>query len=464
MKKALVLALLLTAAPLTGCLASFDGEDPQGDDDPLPAEDALAAMTAQGGDHDHRDPSQHDVSYQTQLLDHHPVVDEGPSGTHALTLAEEEDLLFVSSTIRGDHGFYVMDVSDPANMEVLGSYHDERLVGSDRSIAVTEDARWVVIGTEGDVASEEAAVWLFDVSDPTQPEPAAMSPLYGGAHTVETMSIDGTQYVFALNAGVEVLRVLETPLGTELLKTGKYTIAAEDVLENPYLEDDPNEAQSFAYRSLWAHDMMPVDDPDEGPLLYVAYAYQGLHVLDLSVPEAPQLVSTWVPQDDNAPWYVHSVDAAHIDDRRVIVVGTEVFEDRHEDVPSPLWVLDGDNLEDIQLLSTWTNPGDVGAQHLLFSLHFYRLDSGHLHVSHYHAGTWTLDLSTQAKQENPEILGAYLPNQDTGYTPEDDCCLGWNMAAMPITMDVVGDGPVTYAADLHTGVYAIENTAIGPGP
>lgn len=464
MKRGLVLAALLVTASLVGCLGALDDATDPNEDPPSEGElqTLFEDILADHEEHDHADPDHHEAAYQARLLDHEPIVEEGPSGTHALALNQDEDLLFASSTIRGDHGFYILDVSDPTDMELLGSLHDERLVGSDRSIAVSDDARWVIIGSEGDTVEEEAAVWLFDVSDPTNPELATRSPLYGGAHTVDTLNIDGTQYVFALNAGVEVLRIVETPLGTELAKTGKYTIATETIVDNPYAEEDPDEARTFAHRAAWAHDMAARNDPDEGPLLYVAYAYQGLHVLSLERPESPQLISTWVPQGEEAPWYVHSVDAAHIDDRRVIVVGTEVFEDRHKDTPSPLWVLDGSDLENPQLLSTWSNPVDVGSQNLLFSLHFYRIDEGHLHISHYHGGTWTLDISTQERQEDPQVVAAYLPSEDTGYTPEEDCCLSWNMAGIPLVMDAVGDGHVTFAADLHTGVYAIENTQLAP--
>lgn len=462
MKRGLVLTTLLVTASLAGCLGALDdAADPtQGPANEAERQSLFEEILADHDEHDHTDHAQHEAAYQARLLDHEPIVEDGPSGTHALALNHDEELLFASSTIRGDHGFYVLDVTDPTDMEVLGSYHDDRLVGSDRSIAVSDDAQWVIIGSEGDTLEEEAAVWLFDVSDPTNPQLASSSMLYGGAHTVDTLNIDGTQYVFALNAGVEILRITETPLGTELTKTGKYTIATDTILDNPYTEEDPGEAQTFAHRAAWAHDMKATDDPDEGPLLYVAYAYQGLHVLNLETPEAPQLVSTWTPEGDHTPWYVHSVDVDHIDDRRVIVVGTEVFEDRHVDVPSPLWILDGSDLENPKQLATWTNPTGVGSQHLLFSLHFYRIDDGSLHISHYHGGTWTLDISTQERQEDPEIIAAYLPSEDTGYTPEDDCCLGWDLSGIPMTMDVVGHGPVTFAADLHTGVYAIENTAL----
>jgi len=462
MKRVGLLVLALLAAGVAGCLGDADPADPDGEDPP-DEENATATferMLADGDEHDHHNPTQHEASYNTRLLDHLPLSPENGSGTHALALHEEEDLLFAASTIRGDHGFYAIDVANPSDMSVVGEWHDERAVGGDRAIAVTEDRQWAVLGTEGDLEAEEANVWLFDVSDPTDPTMVHREPLYGGAHTVDTLQVDGTTYVYALSAGVGIYRVAETPTGPELVKVGQYDYAGEPLTEPPDYEN-PSDYSSWALRSAYAHDMVPIVDEERGPLLYVAYAYQGLQILDVSQPEAPQLVAEWTPPDgEHTPWYVHGVDAATVDDRRVIVVGSEVFEDRHADVPSPVWILDGSELENPELVTTWTNPAGVGSQNILFSAHFFQLDQGNLHLSHYHGGTWTLDLSTQARQEDPRVLGAYLPSADTGFQPDTQCCLGFNLAALPITMDAVGDGSVTYAADLHTGVYAIENTEL----
>ncbi len=464
MKRLVVLSILAISAGLVGCLG--DGQAPAADADEngsqeLSSEEIqalLAQMTADGEDHDHANPAQHQASYKAELLDHLPLVDEGePSGTHALALTG--DVLFAASTLQGDNGFYAIDVSDPAHMEVLGSWHDDRAVGGDRAIAASEDASWVVLGTEGNVDEEEAGVRLFDVSDPTEPQQAAFAPLDGGAHTVDILEIGSETYVFALNYGVQILQVTDTPLGTDLVKVGHWSYAGPEMTNTPAY-DNPGNYSSWGLRAVYAHDMKPIDDPEAGPLLYVAYAYQGLHVLDISQPSAPELVSRWSPPGEQSPWYVHTVDADWIDDRRVIVVGSEVFEGRHFDTPSPVWFLDGTDLANPELEATWTNPEKKGAQNLLFSAHFLRIEQGYVHLSHYHAGSWVLDISDSDRIADPQVVSAYLPSEDTGHRPGTECCFGWNLAGIPITMDAVGKDDVTFAADVQTGIYAIRSEAI----
>lgn len=460
MRRSLLLALVLVGTAFVGCLGDDAGSGGDGPGATPGGPDAavLERMVASGGDHDHANPAQHDVAHRTRLADHLPLVDQGPSGTHALALAG--DTLFAASTLRGDHGFYAIDVSDPSSMQVVGEWHDASAVGGDRAIAATEDGAWVVLGTEGNVSDGEAGVRLFDASDPSDPQQVAFMPLEGGAHTVDVMALDGTVYVFALNYGVQILRVADTPTGAQLVKVGHWGYAGPEITDVPDYEN-PGNYPTWGLRSVYAHDMVPVDDPERGPLLYVAYAYQGLHVLDISQPSAPELVTRWVPPGEASPWYTHTVDASWIGDRRVVVVGSEVFEDRHAETPSPVWVLDATDLENPELMSTWTNPAGAGSQNLLFSAHFLRIEEGYVHLSHYHGGVWILDVSTPERQADPTVAGAYLPHADTGYRPSTECCLGFNLAGIPVTMDAVGDGNVTYAADIQTGVYALETPGIG---
>lgn len=450
----LALGLLVTA----GCIGNEDAgpADSEAAADGTADEAALEAMTATGDAHDHANPVQHDVAYNAELLDHLSFVDEGASGTHALALAG--DTLFASSTLQGDHGFYAVDVSSPDDMQVVGEWHDERALGGDRSIAASDDGEWVVLGTEGNTENDEAGVRLFDTSDRTDPQQVAFLPLDGGAHTVDIKSFDGATYVFALNYGVQILEIVDTPTGTDLVKVGHYGYAGEEMSDVPDY-DNPGNYPSWGLRSAYAHDMKPIDDPEAGPLLYVAYAYQGMHVLDVSEPSAPELVSRWTPGGEASPWYTHTVDAEWIDGERTIVVGSEVFEDRHNETPSPVWILDGSDLSDPTLESTWTNPAGTGSQELLFSAHFFRIDQGRLHLSHYHAGSWVIDISSAEQRADPSVVSAYLPNEDTGYRPGTECCFGFNLGGIPVTMDAVGDGDVTYAADVQTGLYAIETTA-----
>jgi hypothetical protein len=70
-----------------------------------------------------------------------------------------------------------------------------------------------------------------------------------------------------------------------------------------------------------------------------------------------------------------------------------------------------------------------------------------------------IDISSAEQRADPTVVSAYLPHEDTGFRPGTECCFGFNLAGIPVTMDAVGDDEVTYAADVQTGLYAIGNTA-----
>ncbi len=451
------MAVLLLTVGLAGCLGGADDTDSTADGLDTPEQASLLErMTADGADHDHANPAEHDVAYDMEMLDHEPLAEPGKqSGTHALAI--REDLLFAASTLGDDPGFSILDVSDPNDMTVLGEFRQANAVGGDRSITVSEDGQWVFLANEGDLENMEPGIRVIDVSDPTSPEQVSYLPVEGGVHTIETITLDGTIYVFALNYGVQTFQLVETPTGPQLVKVGQYTLAGTE-LANPPQYDNPGNYPSWGLRAVYAHDMRAFDDPEAGPLLYIAYAYQGLQVLSIENPAAPQPVGDWVPGGDAAPWYTHTVEAQWIGDRRIVVVGSEVFEARHNETASPLWILDMTDLAEPELLSTWTNPAGTGSQELLFSAHFFRMEDGIIHLSHYHGGVWQIDVSTPAKQVAPEILGAYLPSQDTGFEPASECCLGFNLAGIPVTMDAVAKDGVTFAADYQTGIYALKTT------
>ncbi len=457
--RAWLLALGLLSTALVGCLSDEVDLGNETDETEIPPEQRsriFQDMVASNEAHDHASPAHHNVSFQMDQLDHLALAEPGEaSGVHALAI--RGDTIFASSTLGENPGFAVVDVSDPTNMTVLGEWRSPTAVGGDRSIAVSEDAQYVFLANEGDVQAQEPGVRVIDASDPASMEEVAYMPMDSGAHTVETITIDGTIYVFALNYGVQTFRLVEAPTGVSLVKVGQYTFAG-DQLTNPPDYDNEGDYVSWGLRAVYAHDMRAVHDPELGPLLYIAYAYQGLHVLDINAPEAPQLLTTWVPQGDGAPWYTHTVEAAWIDDRRVVVVGSEVFEDRHLDTPSPIWVLDLTDMDAPDpLRSTWVNPAGAGADELLFSAHFFRIEDGYVHLSHYHGGVWVLDITTQERQADPAIVGAILPHEETGFRPDaEDCCLGWNLAGIPVVMDAVAKDGVTFAADLQTGLYALQ--------
>ncbi len=90
---------------------------------------------------------------------------------------------------------------------------------------------------------------------------------------------------------------------------------------------------------------------------FVLVDVSGPKIFDLSNSRVPVEVGTWRPEDVHAPYYVHTIWTSHRDGRDVAVVGSEVFEDRHVTVPSPVWVLDVADVGAPEIIATWLNPG-----------------------------------------------------------------------------------------------------------
>lgn len=460
MRSTVVLVLFL-ASVLAGCISLGDTDLQEG---PSPDPEASGFVDPIVDAHDHRDPAAHRHAWNMELRSWMPMADDDETAlVHAL--AEWEDHLFVDAglglgSVDGPAGFRILDVSDPGDPQVVSHWEHPDYRGGDRSIDVTGDGNWVVLGSEAPAEEPSSAgVFLVDVSDKSDPKLVDFFPLEsGGAHTVEAAIIDGDVYAFGLNWGVNVLRLEDTPQGQRLVQVGKYVApgAGEIVAGSPA---GPQERTTELVRQVYGHDMTLVHDGQAGfPVLYVAYAYQGLHILDLSEPSAPQRIAKWVPTGPGAPYYVHGVETTFIDGERVTVVGSEVFENRNVDVPSPVWILDTTDLARPDHVGTWTNPGGHGSRNLLLSAHFFELADGRVYLSHYHGGVWVLDISTPEARAAPAAVGYYMPVENNGYRPPEDCCGAFDLAGIPMTFDVtVVDGTV-WAADWFTGLHGVELT------
>lgn len=459
MKKPFGLALLMIGVALAGCLGGDDSGD--GGDGSPPVGDPCVAdpigWTPDGvAEHDHKDRSHHAAPCNLTRVWHSSMTEQFGqfAGAHAMDLHEESNLLVVSVEW-GDQGrgFDLYDVTDPESLAKVGEYRNEQASGGDRNVAFSEDGQYVFMANEagGQAAATSAGVRVVDVSDPANPEDALFYNIApSGVHTVTAFTVDGVQYVAALNFGVHILRVTEDPLGDlRMVTVGRFATATpQQIAAHP--EPGPTPFQ----RDIYGHDTWVTEDPITGQtLLYFAYSYEGVRVLDVSTPSAPTIVASWVPQDEYAPHYIHDVRAfVNADDRRIMVVEAETFEDRHIDVASPLWIVDVTDFDNPVELFRWTNPGGHGSDNLGLSTHFFRFLGEHLVLSHYHGGVWILDL---ADPENVTVDAYYMPVAETGYDAAVSP-LQWNLDMIPMTFDVEVDARgYVYAADLSTGLYSL---------
>ncbi len=460
MRVALVLIVLL----LAGCTGTTPEAAPAAEprfsspDDPIPEEH---------GGHDHRDPLQHLFARNATLLDGDDLrrfnwSQEMPVGAHALDI--HGDLLAVAVNggegAEGQQGVHLFDISDPANLTHLSFWDAQVSVNGDRTIAFSGDGNTLFLGFEG--AGVKPGVQALDISDPSKPVPVAFwdDPQNFGSHTIAAGVIDGTQYVFSLAVGVNILRYDAS--GFTLV--GKYVTADELAAADAYkylIGEEPGNPQTYAVRAVYGHDMNFYLDPQTNtPLLLVAYAYDGAKILDISVPSAPVLLGRFMPPaDSNHKHYTHSITAERYAGRLIVVVGSETFEPSNQAIASPIWILDATDVlttppmtAQPEHVGTWRNPGGAAAGNLGLSVHFFRQEAGFVYISHYHGGIWAVDLRTPEARMVPQAFGYIMPLPEGAITPPEDCCIGYDLDGAPMVFDVAVKDGVVYGADIIQGV------------
>lgn len=429
---------------LAGCVTPPADVTPQA----APA-DPLAALPfpdPMGQDHDHSDPALHAFSWGFTQTSHAPVAGSAThsAGVHALDV--KQSTLFAAAyggDADAEGGLYVYDLADPATPKLTGRVRFVGAMGGDRSMEATDDAQFVVMGTEtltslGQLnVAAPAGMYLIDVKDKASPRIVDFLPYPPfGVHSITIHKIGDKDIVFAgASAGRNVVEIQRAPV-PKLVQIGTRAIG---------------------------HDAVIMDDPIEGkPFLYSAQGGAGFEVYDVSNPAAPQKVAAWNIPDRGDRYYVHQSAVQFIDGKRILVVESEDW----EDYASPLWVIDATDLGDMQLLGNWTNPGNHAAEGLRYSMHNPIFVGSTLIVSHYHGGVWALDLSTPEKQARPEVTGVFLPGEPggkptkpIGYTLLSATGRSFNVLDTPYTMDVETHEGYVYVADLHTGLYTIKADA-----
>jgi hypothetical protein len=458
--RTLSISTLLLVAALAGCFGPRDDTT-----DPMPTTPTTpGALPADFVDplildHDHSDASLHEYVWRMKELDHHPLGGNNlkSSGAHAVDI--QNGWLFVAAygaTVDVTGGVYIFDLKDPEHPELKFHYAWPGSLGGDRSMEVTDDANWIVLGTEatdcaGNVSPAGPGLYLIDFRD-KEGGPVLAHYLPGEVHSVTIHRIAGIDYVYALGGsalgGGNIYRIDTTGIRPMLVASGSVPIG---------------------------HDAAAYDDPITGqPTLYVANV-KDLSVYDLSTPTAPQLLGKWaLDKDESANHYVHAVAMELVEGKRIIVLESEDWRGN----PSPLWVIDAEDFGAMYRIGNWTNPGQKAANagvpsapaisnfggQLIFSTHNPRLENGLVYLSHYHGGIWVLNVSTYAQAENPEIMGYFLPHNDNGgyrprsgeaAYPKPNVVCGFELTQMPLVFDAEVQNGIAYVADIHTGLYVV---------
>jgi hypothetical protein len=411
--------------------------------------------------HDHAVAANHQLAFHVKQLAHDPLGGNMLKSSGAHVVDVQNGWLFVGAyglAADVDGGLYVFSLADPKEPKLTGRFPLPGNVGGDRSVEATDDANWVVLGTESIDCANHAnpflpGLFLIDVRDKANPKLADYKPDSSGVHSVIIHRIGGQDYAYTLG--------------------GADTSNGQNIWQIDTMAGKLNPVGSVPI----AHDGAAYDDPLLGkPLLYVADVTD-LKVYDLSDPAHPKKIGSWQPPD-NKNHYVHAVTMDLIEGHRILALESEDW----GQMTSPLWILDATNLDAMELLSTYENPAQAPANagqnepSLAFSTHNPRLEDGIVYMAHYHAGIWMLDVRTLDKARAPEIMGYFLPHDDNGgYKPASSqsalplpanpiCFGGFRIHELPNTMDVEVQDGIAYGADLHTGLYTVQwDPTVVPG-
>jgi hypothetical protein len=302
--------------------------------------------------------------------------------------------------------------------------------------------------TDGDSASAGAAsLQAVDVSDPANPQLVGSYDAWDtGPHNAFHHRIDGTDYVFAVHDtqdGTAGIWVFEFDRTTGAL-----------VLVNKWNADGNLSDGHVVDADLrYAHDITVQDDPRlDRPVGYFSYWDSGLYALDLSEPTDIGVLGHFgMP----ATHYAEPAPSFY-DGKRVLVAGQEIS--GVEDGSSGrITLLDADGLDEgydgtdnIAELDSWEWRSNVTFDNFTLSPHNFDVtDDDWVHVGHYHGGTRFLRIHRD--DWSLEEKGYFRAAKDV---PEDAKMEGLNHAA-PFTWTAVERDGVVYASDINTGVYAL---------
>jgi hypothetical protein len=304
-------------------------------------------------------------------------------------------------------------------------------------------------GTDGDSTSASAsALQAVDVTDPANPQVVGTYDAWTtGPHNATYHRIDGTEYLFAtkdLNDGTAGLYVFQFDRLTGAL-----------VLLNVYTVDgDLLDTEVGTGGTTYIHDITVQDDPRlDRPVGYLSYWDAGLFALDLSDPTDIEAIGHF------SMGGAHYAEAAPVflDGKRVVVAGQEISA-QTDGSSGLLYLVDADGLDDgytpgednMTALDSWEWQSNVTFSNFTLSPHNFDVtDGGYVHVGHYHGGTRFLAIDTADWTLSEE--GYFRAAMDV---PEASKMQGLNDAA-PFTWSAVQHEGITYVSDVNTGVYAV---------
>jgi hypothetical protein len=196
---------------------------------------------------------------------------------------------------------------------------------------------------------------------------------------------------------------------------------------------------------LGPHDMWVTFDEDlQKPVLYVANGFAGWLAADISDPANPIMLGGALPMLDPYQGYTHTIQAAKIGGKRIVVTMAEVG-------LNALKVYDASDFRVPILLGTWTSkPVPIAPEHNL------QIVNETLFLAHYKEGMYAFDLAQIPSVPTPAGL-APIAHFAVGPDPG----LGLNFGDV---WDVVVHDGLIYLSEIDFGVHVVGFGCMPPAP
>jgi hypothetical protein len=449
-----LLAALLLAATVAGCLSGGGGEDGPGGEDAAPIQspadcDLAGAIIDQ---HNHADASLHQASCDVDLVGHtfmDEAAEAGTLGGGFIDVSLAGDWAFVSNWGPG-RGMSVVDVSDPARPRHVSDFWAYPLMGgaaagaaSHWDVSAFPEGDLVVLPSQASAGTDAAGegsepagggLFLVNTEDKESPflesftpvlDPDALVPV--GVHNANALVVDGTRYVAATTAnGVTLLLQVEGEPGRRALREVGRVAGMHDTT----VQVHPITGRTYLYGA-------------EGG---------GVVITDITDPAAPSVVVEY--QDERLVAYHQVVPSdVLIGGRHYTVSATETQAE-----PIKFSILDTTDPAAPEYAGEWILPAHAHLTGLggayRFSPHNLDFDHGRIYVGHYHAGVWVVDVSSPERVAEPVTLGFYQPHRQEAFVPRTP--MGADVPAVWAAVRHT-DGHV-YAVDVNTGLYVLDYT------
>jgi len=423
-----------------------------------------------GANHSHGNLSQHLLNTPNiKLIDYHNLNwnEKNVAPTHRITeVYVEGDYAYAA----GFNHVYILDISDPTDVKLVGHYEDNRARIID--VKVSEDGNWLLANSEltnTDLDPEPPndprkygfnSIDLIDISDKTRPvlRDTWLNPP-AGYHNQWIHKINGEQYLFlsdpygglATNGNRPGTQIAKVVIAGGLNATPKIM---------PWGQYEPNRANTNG-GSIFNHDNIVQKHPITGQyLFYGAYWDAGLRIVDVSNPPIASAGNWYPPEIGKWDDFKGSGGNIHhavpypglIDGRHFTVVAPEFSGSDHT---GWIMIIDTTKPTDPFEVGRWIIPGNHTNREsgrFTFSPHNLDLGNGHIYLGHYHAGMWVIDMATEEARANPQALGYYLPHGD----PELGGSLDSTYGRTPTVWGTQYQDGYIYVADVYSGFYVLQ--------